>query len=52
METHEIQGDYWGLIRLIETAGDSSDSGRLMESHENPVDFWGIMRLIETAGDS
>ena len=52
METHETQGDYWGLIRFIETAGDSSDSGRLMESYENSGDFWGLMRLKETAGDS
>ena len=52
METRETQGDYWGLIRLIETAGDSSNSMRLTESHENPGDFWGLMRLKETAGDS
>ena len=52
METHETQGDYWELIRHIETAGESSDLERLMESHEDPGDFWGLMRLIETAWDS
>ena len=60
-ETHETQGDYWGLMRLIrlvetqglmklwEFNGGSLDSGRLIETQ---ADCWGIMRLIETAGDS
>ena len=45
MEAHETQRDYWGLIRLIETAGDSSESGRLKETHETQGDYWGLLGL-------
>ena len=38
METHETQGVYWGIMRLIETAGNSRDSNRLLETHEIQVD--------------
>ena len=37
-ETNETQGDYWTLMRLIETDGDSRDSNRLLETHETQVD--------------
>ena len=41
METHENQGDYLGLIRLlilIKTKRDSLDSARLMRRTKNTVD--------------
>ena len=37
METHETQGDYWGirgLMRLRKTTVDLGDSGRLLGTHE------------------
>ena len=52
MGTHETQGDYWRLMRLIETAGESLDSKRLLETHETQIDYWRLMRLRETTGDS
>ena len=44
METHETQGDCWGLVRLSETNGDSETQG----------DYLGLiilMILIKTKGD-
>ena len=55
VESHDSQGDYWGLMRLKESTVDSWDSGRLMETHEAEGDFWeletqkdygGLMRLM------
>ena len=54
-ETHETQGDYCGLMRLmrlVQTHRNSLDSGRLMETHETLGDYWGLMVLIETSVDS
>ena len=39
METHEIERDYWRLMRPMGT-------------NETQRDQWGIMRLRETTGDS
>ena len=42
------------LMRIIETDGDSRDSGRLRETHETQRNYWGLarlMRLKETSGD-
>ena len=52
MESHDTQGDYWGLMRLKESTVDSLDSGRLMETHETQGDFLVLMRLRESNGDS
>ena len=52
MESHETQGDYWGLMSLSETIGDSLDSGRLLVTHETQRDCWVIMRIKETSVDS
>ena len=38
MEINETEGDYWGLMRLSETNGDSSDSGRLLGTDETQRD--------------
>ena len=46
METHETQRDYRGLMRLLESSGDSLDSARLMETHETQGVCLGLMRLI------
>ena len=40
METHDTQGDCWGLMRLSMHIGDSSDSRH----------YWGLMRLRDTWG--
>ena len=55
METHEAEGDYWGLMRLRETQRDSRDSGRLLGTYETQKDYCRLMRLlilIKTEGDS
>ena len=68
MVTHVTQADYWRLMNLKKTTGDSSVSARLMDTHETQGDFlglmrililiktkrdsWGLMRLWQTKGDS
>ena len=52
METHEAEGDSWGLMRLRESNGDSRVSERLLGTHETHRDYWGLMNLIETTANS
>ena len=48
MGIHETQVDYWVIMRMIETFGDSRDSKRLQETHETQRVSWRIIRLRET----
>ena len=49
MGTHESQTDYWRLMRLKESTGDSD---KLMGTHESQRDYWRLLVTQETNGDS
>ena len=53
METHETQVHYWGLMRVIETAGDTGNSENYcgLMILMRIINSWGIMNLRETIGD-
>ena len=40
------------LMRIMETQGDSCDSGKLMETHETQGDYCKLVRLSENNGNS
>ena len=58
METHETQGDSWGLMKLkilIKTHSHSCYSWTLLGIHKTKKYYCGLMRLMrlrETTGDS